>query len=86
MRIRGAVQGVFFRDTVRSIASHYDVHGSVRNAGSDAVEIVAEGEPAVLDAFVNDVLAHPPAAARVEDVQSTTIPPTGASGGFYVTR
>lgn len=85
MRIRGAVQGVFFRETVRRIASRYDAHGFVRNVGCDTVEIVAEAEPRVLNEFIADILAHPPPGAQVEDVQSALVAPTGASG-FFVTR
>lgn len=77
LKIRGMVQGVFFRETVRRIASRYDVGGFVRNVGSDAVEIEAEGERNTLDAFIADVLAHPPRAAHIEDVQSTAIPALG---------
>ncbi|MGA8532556.1 MAG: acylphosphatase [Candidatus Tumulicola sp.] len=74
VEIRGRVQGVFFRETVRRIASKYDVHGFVRNAGGRIVEIEAEGEPEVVNAFIEDVLANPPADARVEDVRSSTVP------------
>lgn len=82
--IRGLVQGVFFRDTVRQIARNYDVHGFVRNVGDDAVEIEAEGEPDVVKAFIIDVLENPPRHARIEDVQTTSLPPTGARG-FSIT-
>lgn len=78
--MRGLVQGVFFRETVRRIASRYDICGFVRNVGSDAVEIEAEGEPETLDAFMADVLAHPPRAASIEDVQSSTVPTVGGAG------
>jgi hydrogenase maturation factor HypF (carbamoyltransferase family) len=80
IKVRGLVQGVFFRETVRRIASRYDICGFVRNVGSDAVEIEAEGEPETLDAFVADVLAHPPPAASIHDVQSTAIPTLGVEG------
>jgi hydrogenase maturation protein HypF len=81
IKIRGLVQGVFFRETVRRTASRYDISGFIRNVGS-AVEIEAEGEPDTLAAFIADVLAHPPPAARVEDVQSTLLPATGEEGFF----
>jgi acylphosphatase len=80
IKVRGIVQGVFFRETVRRIASRYDICGFVRNVGSDAVEIEAEGEPETLDAFIADVLAHPPPAASIEDVQSTAIRTVGEEG------
>jgi hydrogenase maturation protein HypF len=74
VKIQGLVQGVFFRETVRRIAATYDVHGFVRNAGRDVVEIEAEGEPEIVRAFLEDVLAHPPPHARVEDVRTSSIP------------
>jgi hydrogenase maturation protein HypF len=74
IKIRGAVQGVFFRETVRRTASRYDICGFVRNVGSDVVEIEAEGRADALDAFIADVLAHPPRAARIDAVQSTVVP------------
>jgi hydrogenase maturation factor HypF (carbamoyltransferase family) len=82
--IRGVVQGVFFRETVRRLASRYDVHGFVRNAGADALEIEAEGDPRVIEAFIADVLAHPPSGARIEDVQSSPMQAEGESGFFIV--
>lgn len=80
LKISGIVQGVFFRETVRRIASRYDVTGFARNVGSDKLEIEAEGERKVLDAFLEDVLAHPPSGARVEDVRSTVVPPRSDEG------
>jgi hydrogenase maturation factor HypF (carbamoyltransferase family) len=80
VKIRGTVQGVFFRETVCRIASRYDVHGFVRNVGQDTVEIEAEGEPNVVDAFISDVLAHPPPYARITDTQSTPAPAQGEAG------
>jgi acylphosphatase len=74
------VQGVFFRETVRRIASRYEVCGFVRNIGLDALEIEAEGEAHVLEAFIAHLFAHPPAGARVEDVQSTLMQVQGDSG------
>lgn len=80
IEMRGIVQGVFFRETVRRIALRYDICGFVRNVGSDAVEVEAEGEPHTLDAFIANVLAHPPPAASIEDVQSSTVPTVGGEG------
>lgn len=80
LKIRGIVQGVFFRETVRRIASRYEVTGFVCNVGFDGLEIEAEGEPSVVNAFIEDILAHPPRGAQVEDVRSTMVPPQGDKG------
>jgi hydrogenase maturation factor HypF (carbamoyltransferase family) len=83
LKIRGTVQGVFFRETVRRIASRYEVTGYVRNVGFDTVELEAEGEPSVVNAFIEHILAHPPPDARIEDVRSITVP-SRADEGFYL--
>jgi hydrogenase maturation factor HypF (carbamoyltransferase family) len=74
---------VFFRETVRRISSRYGVAGFVRNVGHNALEIEAEGEAQVINAFIADVLAHPPAGARIEDVQSMSMQPQGG-GSFSI--
>jgi acylphosphatase len=48
----GRVQGVGFRFTSRRVAESFAVSGFVRNLPDGQVELVAEGEPAVLDAFL----------------------------------
>jgi len=76
--IRGLVQNVGFRYTVLRIARRHAVAGTVRNLRADrSVEIDAEGEPAAVEAFLNDVLAHPPSGARVDGVERTTTEPRG---------
>jgi hydrogenase maturation factor HypF (carbamoyltransferase family) len=85
VKIRGLVQGVFFRETVCRIASRYNVHGFVRNVGRDIVEIEAEGDPNVVSSFISDVLAHPPTAARIDDVGSSSVAVLGERG-FLVER
>lgn len=77
LKVRGFVQGVFFRETVCRIASRYDLHGFVRNVGHDIVEIEAEGDPYELSAFIGDVLAHPPRGARIDDVRTISVPVLG---------
>ncbi len=47
----GNVQGVGFRYTVRSVATGYEVTGTVRNLPDGRVELVAEGARSELDAF-----------------------------------
>ena len=86
VKLRGVVQGVFFRETVRRLAARYDVHGFVRNAGFDTLEIEAEGEPRVVAAFIADVLAHPPHGARIDNVRSTSLPVQGDVGFFIAPR
>jgi acylphosphatase len=47
----GSVQGVGFRYTVKSVASGFDVAGTVRNLPDGRVELVTEGGKDELSAF-----------------------------------
>jgi acylphosphatase len=51
----GHVQGVGFRYTTRQIAGKYAVTGFVRNLPDGRVEVVAEGTPDELTAFLTAV-------------------------------
>lgn len=78
--LRGRVQGVGFRYTVLLWAQRRPVAGTVRNLQSDAVEINVEGEPKDLDGFVADVLANAPPGARVDEILTDEMAPSGARG------
>ncbi len=47
----GNVQGVGFRYTVKSVATGFEVTGSVRNLPDGRVELLAEGAKEELDGF-----------------------------------
>ena len=47
----GSVQGVGFRYSVKSVATGFDVTGTVRNLPSGEVELVVEGVRDELEAF-----------------------------------
>jgi acylphosphatase len=47
----GSVQGVGFRYTVKSVATGFEITGTVRNLPDGRVELVAEGAPDELEAF-----------------------------------
>ena len=47
----GHVQGVGFRYSTRTVATGFEVAGTVRNLMDGRVELVAEGDRAELDAF-----------------------------------
>lgn len=47
----GYVQGVGFRYTAKSVATGFEVTGTVRNLPDGRVELVAEGPQEELDAF-----------------------------------
>lgn len=47
----GHVQGVGFRYAAKTVASGYDVTGTVRNLPDGRVELIAEGARSELEAF-----------------------------------
>ncbi len=47
----GNVQGVGFRYTARSVATGFEVAGTVRNLPDGRVELIAEGDKQELEAF-----------------------------------
>ena len=53
----GRVQGVGFRYTVRDVACGFEVTGYVRNLPDGRVEMVAEGEEAEVQSFLDGIQA-----------------------------
>jgi acylphosphatase len=51
----GDVQGVGFRYTARQVAASYPITGYVKNLTDGGVELVAEGEPADVEAFLTEI-------------------------------
>jgi acylphosphatase len=85
-RIVGQVQGVGYRWWARMRADELGLTGWVANDPDDrTVELVAEGQPAALDAFER-MLRDGPAAARVERVDATREPASGGFQSFEITR
>jgi acylphosphatase len=60
--VSGDVQGVYFRDTCRRMASAHQVQGWVRNLPDGRVEAAFEGAPSAVDQLVDWTRSGPPAA------------------------
>ena len=78
----GHVQGVGFRYTARSIARGYEVAGFVRNLPDGRVELVAEGQPREVEAFLREVrdrFSH-----QIRDERIDVQPATGEFAGFEI--
>ena len=77
----GRVQGVGFRYTAQGLAADYPVAGYVRNLTSGEVELVAEGEDSVVEAFLAAV-----AQRMAGYITSTTVQDVASSGqrGFRI--
>ena len=82
VRVRGRVQGVFFRAEMRARAESLGVAGWGRNAPDGSVEAVFEGEPDRVASMV-DWCRRGPAGAVVESVDVVPEEPAGESG-FHV--
>lgn len=85
-RVRGRVQGVGYRWWAVDTATGLGLVGWVRNADDDrAVELVAEGDPTALDAFLAR-LGSGPSAAHVEAVEADRGPAAGGLTRFEIRR
>jgi acylphosphatase len=74
--VAGLVQGVGYRWFVRETAQRLGVSGWARNREDGSVEIEAEGDSGVLEAFAGELrTGHP--AARVDRLESTTMQAQG---------
>ena len=77
--VRGRVQGVFFRGSVRRAAASRGVSGWIANRADGSVEAVFEGEPDAVRALVR-FCSDGPRGAQVEDLDEREEPVEGLSG------
>ena len=80
IKVFGQVQGVGFRYHSRQKARELSLVGWVCNASDGTVEILAQGEKADLEKFVEWVKAGPGLSAKVERVEISFQP---IRGGIY---
>jgi len=66
--VSGRVQGVFFRASACDAGQRLGLVGWAKNLRDGRVEVVAQGPPPALDAFVAYLHQGPP-AARVDQVE-----------------
>jgi acylphosphatase len=79
VRVRGRVQGVFFRDSLRRAAGAVGVAGYARNLPDGSVEAAFEGSPEAVDRLVAFARTGPP-DAEVREVEVAEEPPEGVRG------
>jgi acylphosphatase len=77
--VRGHVQGVFFRDSMRAQAERRGVTGWVANLRDGSVEAHLEGAADAVQQVIEFCSCGPP-NARVEGVETTEVVPRGFSG------
>ena len=80
----GRVQGVGFRATAVYIARNFAVTGWVRNMPDGSVELLAEGEGAEVERFLNAIRERWSSSLSAEDRQPQQ--PSGRYSSFAVTR
>lgn len=81
--VTGRVQGVFFRDFVRTHAQRLNLSGWVRNNPDGSVEVTAEGEDTALHHLAL-LLEKGPSGALVEEVVTEYSAPTGEFTEFVI--
>ncbi len=81
--IRGRVQRIGFRAFVWDHALHEGIGGYVKNLPDGCVEVLAEGESEAMRRFEMALRQGPP-AARVDDVETEELPPSGRAVGFLI--
>jgi acylphosphatase len=77
--VRGRVQGVFFRDSVRQRARQRGVAGWITNRWDGAVEAAFEGEPDAVERLVN-YMREGPRGAEVREIEVSEEGPEGLAG------
>ena len=79
VRVRGRVQGVFFRAETRARAESLGIAGFVRNDFDGSVEAVFEGPDERVDSLV-DWCRRGPSGAQVDEVEILDEEPLGEVG------
>ena len=80
-RIRGKVQGVFFRASTRTEALRLGLRGYARNLADGSVEVLSVGDDDAI-AALEHWLQHGPPHARVDEVRRTDADGADAGDGF----
>lgn len=81
--VGGRVQGVGFRAFAARTATRLDLVGGVRNLDDGRVELDVEGRRTVIEAFVQELKAGPP-AARVTKIETEWSAATGRYSNFSI--
>ncbi len=79
------MQGVGFRYTVKTVATGFEISGTVRNLPDGRVELVAEGARAELEAF-RAAIRDEGLAGFIRDEQVTWADAKNEFRGFEIAR
>lgn len=72
LKIKGKVQGVFFRATAREIAEKNNLKGWIKNKSDGAVEAVVTGKKEAVETFI-DWCKEGPKRAVIDEVNITPL-------------
>jgi len=75
--IHGRVQGVFFRQFTREKAHSLNLQGTVRNLPDGTVEVIAEGDPRILDELSDWCRNEGSPMSHIDLVEETRMPARG---------
>jgi acylphosphatase len=81
----GRVQGVGFRYTAKTVATGFEIAGTIRNLPDGRVELVAEGSRAELEAF-RAAIPDAGLAGFIRDEQVTWADAKNEFRGFEIAR
>jgi acylphosphatase len=81
--IKGRVQGVFFRGSIRQIATRLGINGIAINLSNGNVEVIAEGEKNKLEELI-EFCRKGPEGAKVEDIETRYEKAKKEFNEFYV--
>lgn len=81
--VTGRVQGVGYRQGVRSTARSLDLVGWVRNLADGRVEVFAQGNGEGIDRLL-DWIWMGPSAARVLGVETDVVAPDATLTDFFI--
>ncbi len=83
VRVTGHVQGVYYRQTCRSVARSLGLVGWVRNMDDGSVSIRAQGEADAVDQLIEWAWAGP-AGASVRGVETEMTPMDDTLTDFFI--
>jgi acylphosphatase len=83
VRMRGRVQGVGFRYFVLRVARSLSLTGTVRNEADGSVCVEAQGLPAALEEFLQE-LREGHASARVDQLKVDPLEPVKTENDFTI--
>lgn len=83
MRIRGRVQGVWYRASTRQEARRHGLAGWVKNRPDGTVEVLVQGDPEAVEALRRWCGQGPP-MARVQGVEVEPVSPRPELEDFHV--